>query len=404
MSQYLDKDGASRISENFLSKQAEQDAALRNLRFDLKEAEHALVKTIQGQAPLNIRALSRPLDDYLISGNTIQNGTPTPDDPIYPQECGDRTAQLLDTYNNYFSKGYINNNGNLVSDPQDWMGYSGYIKIKPNTAYTISPQNSSNAGFDAFYDSNKQHLSSFNGHGITSEGKYTGISPSTAAYIRVSGSSPTRYPIAREHLMVNEGSTALPYEPYGYKIPITCGGVTQNIYLGEVQTTRKIKKIVLDGTENWQPLWGVLSLGLSTAADTTPRATTVMCDRYNAKNNVLQAQGYPSQYGDCSITFRDYNSSLLIRDDRYGADTAAYKSYLADQYAAGTPVTVWYVLATPETGIVNEPLRKIGDYADTISMTQAGVMLTTTKGFNTITTNTTVLPSIIEVKGVINNA
>jgi hypothetical protein len=81
-----------------------------------------------------------------------------------------------------------------------------------------------------------------------------------------------------------------------------------------------------------------------------------------------------------------------------------FASYCARQYAAGTPVTVLYVLAKPGTAIVNEPLNKLGDYADTVSMAQAGVEISTTKGFNTITTDTTVLPSNIEVKGVINNA
>jgi hypothetical protein len=81
-----------------------------------------------------------------------------------------------------------------------------------------------------------------------------------------------------------------------------------------------------------------------------------------------------------------------------------FKTYLQQQYTAGTPVTIWYVLAEPETAVVNEPLHKISTYADTISMAQAGVEISTTKGFNTITTGTTVLPSNIEVKGVINNA
>lgn len=35
------------------------------------------------------------------------------------------------------------------------------------------------------------------------------------------------------NLMVNIGKTSLPYEPYGYKIPIICGGTTTNIYLNE---------------------------------------------------------------------------------------------------------------------------------------------------------------------------
>jgi hypothetical protein len=47
-------------------------------------------------------------------------------------------------------------------------------------------------------------------------------------------------------------------------------------------------------------------------------------------------------------------------------------------------VTVWYVLATEETGIVNEPLRKIGDYADTIDSTQTSAQIPTTAGSTAI--------------------
>jgi len=48
------------------------------------------------------------------------------------------------------------------------------------------------------------------------------------------------------------------------------------------------------------------------------------------------------------------------------------------------------MLVTPETGIVNEPLMKIGDYANTVSNATA---ILTTEGANSITVDTTVQPS-----------
>lgn len=52
----------------------------------------------------------------------------------------------------------------------------------------------------------------------------------TVAYRKIEshGIRPWEY-----HTILNEGSTPLPYEPYGYKIPITCGGVTTNVYIGD---------------------------------------------------------------------------------------------------------------------------------------------------------------------------
>lgn len=56
-------------------------------------------------------------------------------------------------------------------------------------------------------------------------------------------------------------------------------------------------------------------------------------------------------------------------------------------------MTVWYVLANEQTGIVNEPPAKIGDYADELSSTDAGVAIPTVKGNNTLTVETDLQPS-----------
>lgn len=51
--------------------------------------------------------------------------------------------------------------------------------------------------------------------------------PNNAKYFRFS------YDTTFENVMLNSGHNAIPYEPYGYKIPIVCGGTTTNIYLNE---------------------------------------------------------------------------------------------------------------------------------------------------------------------------
>lgn len=79
------------------------------------------------------------------------------------------------------------------------------------------------------------------------------------------------------------------------------------------------------------------------------------------------------------------------------SDVASLKAWLADQYAAGTPVTIWYALSTPETGIINEPLAKIGDYADELHSADAGVSIPTTKGQNTLTVDTELQPSSMTI-------
>ena len=83
-----------------------------------------------------------------------------------------------------------------------------------------------------------------------------------------------------------------------------------------------------------------------------------------------------------------FSTSGIVASDNFGQAKTKVASYLAAQYAAGTPVTVWYVLETPETAVVNEPLMKIGDYADSLSTS-----IPTIDGANALSVGTTVQPS-----------
>jgi hypothetical protein len=65
-----------------------------------------------------------------------------------------------------------------------------------------------------------------------------------------------------------------------------------------------------------------------------------------------------------------------------------FKTWLADEYSAGHPVILYYVLTTPQTGVVNEPLQKIGTYADSLTTS-----IPCTAGENSFDVDTTVAPS-----------
>ena len=409
MSQYLDKDGASRIAENFLSKQAEQDAILKNLQFDLKEAEHALVKTIQGPAPLNIRALTRPLDDYLISGNTLQDGTPTPEAPVDVVGCGARTENLFDGQLQQGFYAYVTGNYTLANT----YVCTHLIPCTDNTTYTFRCINtgggSKNYGY-VFFDSSQNRIGSdyINMLTVGDVVTHTATTPQNTAFLAINIAYGRRQPsVVRPSditgFMLNTGSTALPYEPYGYKLPLTVNGTEYPIYLGQVPTTRRIKKLVLDGMENWK-LQSINSYGIANFETSFTSAAASASYRFRISSHFV-SQNTIINDTKTEGFLMNTNNVLFLRLDSEEIDTPTkLKNWLAAEYTNGTPVVVWYVLATPETGIVNEPLNKIGDYADTISMAQSGVEISTTKGFNTITTDTTVLSSNIEVKGVINNA
>jgi hypothetical protein len=178
--------------------------------------------------------------------------------------------------------------------------------------------------------------------------------------------------------MLNSGSTAKPYEPYGYQIPTLSAGVTTNIYLGSTQTTRQVKKVVVDGTEStWQEYNNLNLLRLpDTSRDYRSQVGGALCDSLP-----LVARGDLTTNTFCWST--GTIGELIININNY--NLADLKTYLSSN-----PITIWYVLATPETAAVNEPLMKIGTYADTLSNATA---IPTTDGANTITVDTTVQPS-----------
>ena len=178
-----------------------------------------------------------------------------------------------------------------------------------------------------------------------------------------------------------------------YKIPISSASTTTPVYLGEVETTRRIRKLVLTGEEAIEIKSGNARWYIPIADMKTPTNTSVIewyCSHYQAVANSASWTSY-----DYMISWSTADSGtsigLRIRDIDFltGVTVSDFKTYLQQQYAAGTPVTVWYVLATEETAVVNEPLMKIGDYADTVS----GITVPTITGEDSFDVETTLKPS-----------
>lgn len=319
-----------------------------------------------------------------ISGNMEQNGTPTPDNPIMPQECGERTGNLFDIDNAI--KNYYLKNGVPTQFNAGRYVLSDYIPIASDTA-TISAKITISSYFGAHwavYDENKTFIRggiAFDAYG--SGIKVIDVDTSGAAFIRVDYS--VQY---LTDCMLNLGSTPLPYEPYGYKIPISSANTTTPIYLGEVETTRKIKKLVLTGEENFIR---------KDRPDTASYLYVLQLDHKNTIgvcSHLPYTSSYPRTFPgfrtDASMRYMYMCIGPELQEAQPGGNTVeGFRYYLAAQYAAGTPVTVWYVLANEETGIVNEPLMKIGGYADTLS----NVSIPVTAGGDTISVGTTLQPS-----------
>lgn len=344
-----------------------------------------------GAVPVTFTANGQPLLDYLISGNMSQTGTPSPTTPIQPQECGERTGNLFDktTLENGI---YLVAKGNKYGDVTNGVRAGVKIKVLPNTAYTLSAQSSAIVSLRILEWSNGTFTTQTPKYNISGNISLTVTTDAETTEIAFNIEGANGQYVT--NIMLNTGSTPLPYEPYGYKIPFSSANTTTPVYLGEVETTRKIKKLVLTGNEiilrdrEREGSWRFFTDKLISA-----KGSTGICSHFEniGTNGVNDSD---------NIGFSIFNNAQFgCRCPKSIADTVTdFKSYLAQQYAAGTPVTVWYVLASETTAVVNEPLMKIGDYADTLSMEQAGAQIPTVNGENTLDVLTDLKPSEVYIK------
>lgn len=306
-------------------------------------------------------------------------------------------------------------NGVFVSD---------FTSIDPNTTYTfniVSSISGKTGHLFALYDENKNFVNT-GSHEATTATVYTFTTPSDVAYIRFNGDMSSV-----DSIMLNEGSTALPYEPYGnswtntphyihntstdtitnlpadiytdgtaitsYTIkgntvqsgaptptsPIPVQGVGDLVESGEhagqyaVEITNNGSTVatlytnkplygtgtnldylqrLADGSGVEHRAWGVYVFNGTENAEFRKLDSVY---RYSVRigNSIHIPQSKCTHFTWSTVSGGTQNH-FYITDAQYlhlfSVDLTtveAFKSYLAAQYAAGTPVTVIYPLATP---------------------------------------------------------
>lgn len=305
----------------------------------------------------------------------VQSGTPSSSNPIYPSETGDRTINLYDDtstvtlppgarYGMVFSPGIYSirndTDNNVYSYYND--GYGRQEACQPHSTATVNLDQVSTGKSGFFMPYDELSLG-----GVTI----------------VSGSTPPDH-----------------YEPYGYKLPITCGNSTSNIYLQEPirkidnyvdisglsigGANRRIKKLVLTGEEDW-----------TISAPSGPSQQPYVYIYINKnKGYAIENVNISSHFPAARISVNNSNHGLGVQDKtipdgtavliRYGNITnsvESIKSFLSGQYSSGTPVTIWYALASPTTETTTIPT------------------ITTEKGSNTLSIGTSLQPSSVSITG-----
>jgi hypothetical protein len=321
--------------------------------------------------------LTSSVDSYVIKGNGSQSGTPSPDNIIMPTFCGVRTGNL------YFKRIA----GTNISESGTITTLTGFdlciAKVERGVQY------SGNGYIYAFFET-EPTIGSISYNDSRAVNSLINVAAPISGFVAVRVSSTT------QNVMCNTGSYVLPYEPYGWAEKITCAGQTIPVYLGQTQTVRWVKKLVLDGTEEWSSFeqYGVslyrCTNDLPSKISGSP-VDTMLC-------NVLRTV---SSREECAATSNSMSVYNTQNDSRPVVNVnpmtlSDWTTFIQQKYAAGTPVCVWYVLADSTTGIVNEPLAKIGDYADELSSGATGtptIDILSTDNTNSISFDSTIQPS-----------
>lgn len=163
-----------------------------------------------------------------LKGNTVQSGTPTPDNPTMPQGTGDRTANLFDK-NDCTVAGYIKNDGTISITADNWFTTKNYIKCSGTITLTVLNGLGQSAHI-ACYDEQKNLLGTCQMANANQNQSTINLIDGTK-YIKACSRNNNL-----DSFMLNAGSTPLPYEPYGYKIPVVTRGKNL-LKLKEVNST-----------------------------------------------------------------------------------------------------------------------------------------------------------------------
>lgn len=155
-------------------------------------------------------------------------------------------------------------------------------------------------------------------------------------------------------IMIEEGTVAKPYEPYKQQteyFPLSEGQkLMEGSYLADDGIHHVRKQVVLTGTENWNLY---LNKTKTFWLSISPWSYSGVCTHYQG---IISSSFFDVKTG----IYLSVSTMVIISDPRFST-VEEFKTYLAEQYSAGTPVTFEYIMITNNS----KPVEKIVPYTET---------------------------------------
>lgn len=343
-------------------------------------------ETIEGVPPLTLeRSLGKDLKDYNIYGDSVQNGTPTPEKPIEIESVGDKTVNLADMSKTTNENFVDNGDGSFtLTKMSNSKRFSEEIfpNIPANTTFYIKAKILEYTGT---YSQKLQllvHLEDGSTKYINNatddiQGKYTYTSAVKDIRIYSDGSNPDGTIVTFKDFIIS--TEDVPYEPYNkYKIPVVSKGINLIDYRTFESRNQSLYplKINDDGSLEYTGNYYITANG-----SFMEKGKTYVFDyKYESDINPLLRL----QYTDNTYTasFRAGNTVTVTKDVKFimiytdFTDVIHYLKIWDLMLVEGTTTKDYepYVEPVKTKIFLDEPLRKIGDYADYIDFVNGKVV------------------------------
>lgn len=368
-----------------------------------KDQSKDMNKTIK--AKVNIQDDEQSIKNILIYGNSIQDGMPSPTNPITIQSVGDKTVNLinllgeqteitgnpttlvdLDTskvYLSYAGSGYFTSGRtkNLeitkseirFSSTHAWYGVGIPVKVDPNKTYTFSwDTDSTNARANVTYYSKGLVLDLVSMLSTTKTAKITTPSDCDMVVISIVPSIKDEI-IWAKNIQFEESSKLSTYEPYGYKIPIIATGknlfninddfsdvkeyYSGNGYYGHKYNLKPNTEYTVSLSKNNRTEY--ISLTVDSWYNNNPSKTYWLSHKTNEDASLMSGE---------KITFTTGDSGEIWINTTNGGGEEHFKNRMLEcfvnlQIEEGTTASSYetYIEPTNTTIYLNEPLRKVGE-------------------------------------------
>lgn len=334
------------------------DSGLGSQRERILNVEHEINQTettLDGKAPAIINTASgdiasisdgadnMPIRSLVVNIEPVQEGSGYPSPTNVRPITGRTECSVVRTGKNLadvFIDGFVPSisAGELVNASG---ARSGFIKVVPNTSYTINISiNGSHSTLSLFYYGKNKNFIRYSN---ISEGTRI-ITPTEAEWVmfRFNGVTSADY-IA---LQLEEGTTATAFEPYrGTAIEVSWQSEAGAVYCGTLDVISGIltvnkKMITYNGTENWRVITGTQQryyIDKPSDCDTSSSRTGYIISHFGD----LWSAGNNGTWGTLVVggtTFKVLDSASNF------TDLAAFKTWLTDQYTNGTPLQIVYPL------------------------------------------------------------